>query len=94
VIVEDRRDPRGGYAARTYFPDGRFTMGLVGTEELAAVAAQTDVVAGVATLLEDKNRPRGLSPDEAHRQARAALGRIERIKERHAAVSRDTIYFA
>lgn len=36
------------YAARTYFPDGRFTMGLVGTEELAAVAAQTDIVSGVA----------------------------------------------
>ncbi len=36
------------YAARTYFPDGRFTIGLVGTEELAAVAAQTDVVSGVA----------------------------------------------
>jgi putative ABC transport system permease protein len=36
------------YAVRTYFPDGRFTMGLVGTEELAGVAAQSDVVAGVA----------------------------------------------
>ncbi len=36
------------YAVRTYFPDGRFTMGLVGTEELAAVADQKDVVSGVA----------------------------------------------
>ena len=39
------------YAARTYFPDGRFTMGLVGTEELAAVAEQTDVVSGVACTI-------------------------------------------
>jgi len=39
------------YSARTYFPDGRFTMGLVGTEELAAVAAQTDVVSGVACTI-------------------------------------------
>jgi putative ABC transport system permease protein len=40
--------PADLYAARTYFPDGRFTMGLVGTEELAAVSAQTDVVSAVA----------------------------------------------
>lgn len=40
--------PADLYSVRTYFPDGRFTMGLVGTEELAAVAAQTDVVSGVA----------------------------------------------
>ena len=40
--------PADLYAARTYFPDGRFTMGMVGTEELAAVAAQQDVVSGVA----------------------------------------------
>jgi len=39
------------YAARTYFPDGRFTMGLVGTEELAAVAEQSDVVSGVACTI-------------------------------------------
>ncbi len=43
--------PADLYAARTYFPDGRFTMGLVGTEELAAVAAQTDVVSAVAWTL-------------------------------------------
>jgi putative ABC transport system permease protein len=36
------------YAAKTYFPDGRFTIGLVGSEELAAVAEQKDVVSGVA----------------------------------------------
>lgn len=40
--------PADLYAVRTYFPDGRFTMGLVGTEELAAVAAQKDVVSDVA----------------------------------------------
>src|SRR3954468_4958919 len=40
--------PADLYAARTYFPDGRFAIGLVGTEELAAVAAQTDVVSAVA----------------------------------------------
>lgn len=40
--------PTDLYAARTYFPDGRFTMGLVGTEELAAVAGQTDVVSAIA----------------------------------------------
>ncbi|HEY2431615.1 MAG TPA: ADOP family duplicated permease [Vicinamibacterales bacterium] len=40
--------PEELYAVRTYFPDGRFTIGMVGTEELAAVAAQTDVVSGVA----------------------------------------------
>src|SRR4051794_35959275 len=40
--------PADLYAARTYFTDGRFTIGLVGTEELAAVAAQTDVVSAVA----------------------------------------------
>ena len=40
--------PTDLYAARTYFPDGRFTIGLVGTEELAAVAALKDVVSGVA----------------------------------------------
>ncbi len=43
--------PADLYAARTYFPDGRFTMGLVGTEELAAVAAQTDVVSGIACTI-------------------------------------------
>ena len=43
--------PNELYAARTYFPDGRFTMGLVGTEELAAVAAQNDVVSGVACTI-------------------------------------------
>ena len=40
--------PADLYVVRTYFPDGRFTMGLVGTEELAAVAAEKDVVSGVA----------------------------------------------
>src|SRR5262245_19581596 len=39
------------YAARTYFPDGRFTIGLVGNEELATVAEQKDVVSGVAWTL-------------------------------------------
>jgi putative ABC transport system permease protein len=43
--------PTDLYAARTYFPDGRFTMGLVGTEELAAVAEQKDVVSAVACTI-------------------------------------------
>lgn len=36
-------------------------------------------------LLEDEFRRRGLSPDEAHRQARVALGGLERTKELHRA---------
>jgi predicted permease len=40
-------------------------------------------IAAHATLLEDEYRRRGLSPEEAHRQARAALGGVERIKELH-----------
>ncbi len=35
------------YAVRTYFPSGRFTIGLVGTEEMAAVADLRDAVAAV-----------------------------------------------
>jgi len=36
------------YTVRTYFPSGRFTIGLVASEEMAGVAALTDAVAGVA----------------------------------------------
>lgn len=36
-------------------------------------------------LLDEQYRRRGLSPDEAHRQARVALGGVERIKEQHRA---------
>src|SRR5215510_4165702 len=43
--------PSDLYAVRTYFPDGRFTIGLVGTEELAAVAEQADVVSAVACTM-------------------------------------------
>jgi putative ABC transport system permease protein len=40
--------PNDLYAIRTYFPDGRFTIGMVATEEMAAVAALTQSVARVA----------------------------------------------
>lgn len=36
------------YSLRTYFADGRFTMGMVANEELAAVDALQNVVAGTA----------------------------------------------
>lgn len=36
------------YSLRTYFADGRFTMGMVANEELAAVDTLADVVAGTA----------------------------------------------
>jgi len=36
------------HTIRTYFPSGRFTIGLVGTEEMAAVAELQDAVAAVA----------------------------------------------
>ena len=39
------------YSLRTYFRDGRFTMGMVANEELAAVDPLTDVVAGTAYAL-------------------------------------------
>jgi putative ABC transport system permease protein len=39
------------YSLRTYFRDGRFTMGLVANEELAAVDPLTDVVAMTAFAL-------------------------------------------
>jgi putative ABC transport system permease protein len=39
------------YSLRTYFRDGRFTMGMVANEELAAVDALPDVVSGTAFAL-------------------------------------------
>lgn len=36
------------YTVRTFFPSGRFTSGLVATEELAALREWTDAVAGAA----------------------------------------------
>jgi hypothetical protein len=36
------------YSLRTYFADGRFTMGMVANEELAAVDTLQDVVVGSA----------------------------------------------
>jgi len=42
-------------------------------------------IAAHLTLLEDEYRRRGLSPDEAHRQARVTLGGVERTKELHRA---------
>jgi putative ABC transport system permease protein len=36
------------YTVRTYFPSGRFTIGLVASEEMASVAALKDAVASVA----------------------------------------------
>jgi putative ABC transport system permease protein len=36
------------YSLRTYFTDGRFTMGMVASEELAAVDALPDIVASTA----------------------------------------------
>ena len=36
------------YSLRTYFSDGRFTMGMVANEELAAVDGLHDIVAGTA----------------------------------------------
>lgn len=42
-------------------------------------------IAAHVTLLEDEYRRRGLSPDEAHRQARVTLGGIERAKDLHRA---------
>lgn len=36
------------YTVRTFFPSGRFTIGLVASEEMAAVAVLKDAVAGVA----------------------------------------------
>jgi putative ABC transport system permease protein len=55
-------NPADLYAVRTYFPDGRFTMGLVGTEELAEVAAQKDVVSAVACTIR-LDRTLGTHPD-------------------------------
>lgn len=43
--------PADLYSLRTYFRDGRFTMGMVANEELAAVDTLTDVVAGTAYAL-------------------------------------------
>jgi putative ABC transport system permease protein len=43
--------PADLYSLRTYFRDGRFTMGMVANEELAAVDALTDVVSGTAYAL-------------------------------------------
>ena len=39
------------YSLRTYFRDGRFTMGMVANEELAAVDALSDVVSATAFAL-------------------------------------------
>ena len=36
------------YTVRTFFPSGRFTSGLVATEELAALRNMSDAVAGTA----------------------------------------------
>jgi putative ABC transport system permease protein len=36
------------YTVRTYFPSGRFTIGLVASEEMTALAQLSDAVAGVA----------------------------------------------
>lgn len=43
------------YTVRTFFPDGRFTSGLVATEELAALNAMTDAVAGTAATYRTDN---------------------------------------
>ena len=40
-------------------------------------------VASHLSMLEDEYRRRGLSPDQAHRSARLALGGVDQIKERH-----------
>jgi predicted permease len=47
-------------------------------------------IAAHATLLEDEYRRRGLSSEEAHRQARVTLGGVERLKALH----RETRSFA
>ncbi|MGH9408587.1 MAG: ABC transporter permease, partial [Vicinamibacterales bacterium] len=50
--------------------------------------AEADLARELAShvaMLEDECRRRGLSPDEAHRQARVALGGVERTKELHRA---------
>jgi hypothetical protein len=38
------------YTVRTFFPSGRFTSGLVATEELAALQQMTDAVASTAAV--------------------------------------------
>jgi predicted permease len=38
------------YTVRTFFPDGRFTSGLVATEELAALRGMTDSVSAAAAV--------------------------------------------
>jgi putative ABC transport system permease protein len=43
--------PADLYSLRTYFADGRFTMGMVANQELAAVDALHDVVVGTAYAL-------------------------------------------
>ena len=49
--------PGDVYSLRTYFTDGRFTQGLVASEELAAVDALQDIIARTAYATQLDGRP-------------------------------------
>src|SRR3954469_4861430 len=50
VLLQPLPYPRSQdiFAVRTFFPSGRFTIGLVASEEMAEVEKLSDMVAGVA----------------------------------------------